>query len=134
MRKITDIVVHCADTPKGKYFDINDIYQWHVVERGWSDIGYHYVILLDGTIQLGRDIKTVGAHVKGFNSKSIGICYIGGKGNVDTRTTQQKVSLVYLVGSLKRMFKKAKVSGHRDFPNVKKYCPSFDAKHEYKNL
>ncbi len=134
MRKITDIVIHCADTPKNKYFDINDIRKWHVEERGWSDVGYHYVILLDGTIQLGRDIKTIGAHVKGFNSKSIGICYIGGKDNVDTRTTQQKVSLVYLVGSLKRMFKKAKVSGHRDFPNVTKYCPSFDAKHEYKNL
>lgn len=134
MRKINHIVIHCADTPKGKYFDINDIRKWHVTERGWSDVGYHYIILLDGTIQLGRDIKTIGAHVKGFNSKSIGICYIGGKGNADTRTTQQKASLVYLIATLKRIFRKAKVSGHRDFPNVTKKCPSFDAKHEYKNI
>ncbi len=133
MRKITDIVIHCADTTKGVYFDIKDIRKWHLA-RKFNDVGYHYVILLDGTIQLGRDIKTVGAHVKGFNSKSIGICYIGGKDGLDTRTTQQKASLVYLVATLKRIFRKAKVSGHRDFPNVTKKCPSFDAKHEYKNL
>lgn len=94
MRKITDIVIHCADTPKGKHFDIKDIRKWHVEERGWSDVGYHYVILLDGTIELGRPLETPGAHVKNHNSKSIGICYIGGANGEDTRTTQQKASLV----------------------------------------
>ena len=164
MRKITDIVVHCADTPKGKYFDINDVRDWHINPKalkkgkyrykgktyenkqalpvgvrnqkgnGWTDVGYHYIVLLDGTIQLGRDLKTIGSHVGGYNKSSIGICYIGGKHGLDTRTTQQKASLVFLIATLKRIFRKAKVSGHRDFPNVKKYCPSFDAKHEYKNL
>ncbi len=133
MRRINHIVVHCADTPRGKYFDIKDIRQWHLA-RGFNDVGYHFVILLNGTIQPGRELKTIGAHVKGFNSKSIGICYIGGKDGLDTRTTQQKASLVYLIATMKRIFKKAKVSGHRDFPNVTKYCPSFEAKHEYKNL
>ena len=133
MRKINQIVIHCADTPEGVYFDIKDIRKWHVQERGWSDVGYHYIILLDGTIQLGRDIKTVGAHVGGHNKSSIGICYIGGKHGLDTRSTQQKASLVYLVATLKRIFK-CEVLGHRDFSGVRKYCPSFDAITEYKNI
>lgn len=134
MRQIDHIVVHCADTPEGANFDINDIRKWHVEENGWKDVGYHYVILLDGTIQLGRPIDKKGAHVKGYNQNSIGVCYIGGKGNIDTRTNEQKVSLVYLIGSLRRMFENAKVWGHKDFAGVQKYCPSFNAKHEYKNL
>ena len=133
-RNINYIAVHCADTPKDKYFDVNDIRKWHVEERGWSDVGYHFVILLDGTIQKGRDINTAGAHVKGFNKDSIGICYIGGGGGIDTRTTAQKVSLVYLIGTLKRQFKNAIVKGHRDFPNVSKKCPCFDAEKEYKYI
>lgn len=134
MRPIKQIVIHCADTPKDVHFDIIDIRRWHVEEQGWSDVGYHYVILLDGTIQLGRDLNTVGAHVGGHNQNSIGVCYIGGKDGLDTRTTGQKASLVYLVATLKRMFKGTKVLGHRDFAGVQKYCPSFNAKHEYKNL
>ena len=134
MRRIDYIVIHCADTPKDKYFDIKDIRKWHVEERGWRDVGYHYIILLDGTIQLGRELKVVGSHVKGHNSKSIGICYIGGGGGLDTRTTKQRASLVFLIATLKRTFKKALVLGHRDFQGVTKKCPSFDAKHEYKNI
>lgn len=132
MRQINHIVVHCADTPKDVHFDINNIRQWHL-ERGWSDVGYHYIILLNGTIQLGRDLNTAGAHVKGYNKNSIGVCYIGGKGQ-DTRTVQQKASLVYLIATLRRIFTKAKVWGHRDFAGVTKQCPSFNAKAEYKNL
>ena len=127
-------MIHCADTPEGVYFDIKDIRKWHVKERGWRDVGYHYIILLDGTIQLGRDLKTVGAGVKGYNKNTIHLCYIGGKYGRDTRSTQQKATLVYLVATLKRTFRNAKVWGHNDFPGVKKYCPSFDAKHEYKNI
>ena len=134
MRNIKYIVVHCADTPKGKKFDINDVRKWHIEEGGWSDIGYHYVILLDGTIQLGRDLKTPGAHVKGYNSNSIGICYIGGANGEDTRTNEQKASLVYLISTLRRMFKKSIVLGHRDFKNVNKDCPCFNVESEYKYL
>lgn len=137
-RKINDIVVHCADTPAGKYFDIKDIRKWHTDPkpkgRGWSDVGYHFVILLDGTIEEGRPINTSGAHVKGHNSDSIGICYIGGGNGDDTRTTAQKVALVYLIGTLKRLFPEAIVLGHRDYPGVTKKCPGFNAKNEYKNL
>jgi len=133
MRDISKIVVHCSATPKGEYFDAKDIKRWHLA-NGWRDIGYHYVILLDGTIQNGRDLKIQGAHVRGFNRGSIGVCYIGGKGGEDTRTNAQKNSLVYLIGTLKKTFKKATVLGHRDFPNVIKSCPCFNAKNEYKNL
>lgn len=134
MRKINKIVVHCADTPKGKKFDIKDIRQWHVEENGWSDVGYHFVVLLDGTIQVGRNIETPGAHVKNNNKDSIGICYIGGGSGEDTRTNNQKVSLIYLIATLKRIYKTSIVLGHRDFKGVKKNCPCFDAQKEYKLL
>lgn len=134
MRVIKNIVVHCADTPKGVYFDVKDIYKWHVTERGWSDVGYHYIILLDGTIQKGREDSVPGAHVKGHNSESLGICYIGGAKGEDTRTEAQKHSMIHLISSLKRMYLEAEVFGHRDFDGVAKTCPSFDAQLEYKNL
>lgn len=132
MRKIDKIVIHCSATPKGRYFDVDDIRRWHVQERGWSNVGYHYIILLDGTIQLGRSIEVVGAHVKGHNLTSIGICYIGGSHGVDTRTQEQKKSLSLLLKTLRLIFKDAEILGHRDFDKVKKDCPSFDAKTEYK--
>ncbi len=133
MRDINQIVIHTADTPKGKYFDANDIRKWHI-ERGWSDIGYHYVILLDGTIELGRMINVIGAHVAGYNSNSIGICYIGGGDEEDTRTEAQKTSLIFLLNTLKLMFKKADILGHRDFDGVTKSCPNFNAIAEYEMI
>ena len=138
MRKINQIVIHCADTPEGIYFDSNDIRKWHIEENGWTDIGYHYIILLDGTLELGRKVEVQGAHVSGFNTSSIGICYIGGKGRngkgKDTRTDVQKTQLIGLLKSLKIQYPNAEILGHRDFPNVTKECPSFDAKCEYKNI
>src|SRR3990172_1704713 len=100
MREINKIVIHCADTPAGKFFDINDIRKWHTDPppkgRGWSDVGYHFVVLINGNIQIGRPLETPGAHVAGHNAESIGICYIGGGGGADTRTNEQKISLMYL--------------------------------------
>ena len=136
MRVINKIVVHCSATPKGKHFDIDDIRRWHLA-NGWRDVGYHYVILLDGTIEIGRPLEIQGAGVRGHNRDTVHVCYIGGGAKAgeykDTRTTQQKVSLVYLIGSLKRTFK-CQVVGHRDFPGVKKACPCFDAIPEYRNI
>ncbi len=130
MRKINKIIIHCSDTPEGRDDDISDITRWHKA-RGFKSCGYHYVITLDGTIQKGREDKTIGANCKGHNKDSIGICYIGGKDG-DTRTVEQKVSLVYLIGMLKNTYKEAIVYGHRDFST--KPCPQFDAKTEYKNI
>lgn len=137
MRKINQIVDHCSATPKGKYFDVDDIREWHVKGNGWTDVGYHYIVLLDGTIQLGRPIEVPGAHVSGHNDDTISVCYIGGgtKGNEeDTRTLEQFKSLHYLHQTLKRIFKDAEILGHRDFEGVTKLCPCFDAKEEYKDL
>jgi N-acetylmuramoyl-L-alanine amidase len=138
MRKINKIVIHCADTPRGVEFDSLDIKKWHL-ERGFSDIGYHYVILLDGTIELGRCLKKQGAHARGVNKSSIGICYIGGKdetmtNSLDTRTEKQKESLLLLLKTLKKMFRTAEILGHYQAVETDKACPSFDAKNEYKNI
>lgn len=135
-REIKEIIVHCAATPEGKNFTVEDINKWHK-ERGFDEIGYHYVIYLNGSIHFGRNVDKAGAHCTGHNSKSIGICYIGGvakdgKTAKDTRTLEQKKSLLELLKELKAVYPNAKIYGHRDF--AKKDCPSFNASVEYKNI
>ena len=136
MRDIEEIIIHCADTPEGRDVKAEEIRRWHTKERGWRDIGYHYVIDLDGTIEAGRPIEDAGAHCTGHNAKSIGICYVGGCDEKmqpkDTRTEEQKASLLLLLKYLRQRYPKAKIYGHRDFAN--KSCPSFDAKEEYENI
>lgn len=135
MRQITEIIIHCADTPAGRDDCADDIRRWHKTEHGWSDIGYHYVIDIDGTIEAGRDLEKAGAHCTGHNANSIGICYVGGKlfnKPADTRTDAQKASLLLLLKYLRQRYPKAKIYGHRDF--AQKACPCFDAKTEYKDL
>ena len=135
-RKINEIIVHCSATPEGKDYSVDTIRQWHL-QRGFSDIGYHYVIYRDGSIHTGRDESVIGAHCTGHNTNSIGVCYIGGcasdgKTPKDTRTTEQKQSLVKLLKELKTKYPKASIHGHRDFAN--KACPSFDATKEYSSI
>ncbi len=136
MRKITQIIIHCSATQEGANFNVEDIRRWHK-QRGFRDIGYHYVITLEGNIQLGRPIQEPGAHARGNNQHSIGICYIGGLDKnlkpKDTRTIYQKLALKLLISGLKEKFTDAEILGHRDLPNVTKACPSFDAKKEFKN-
>lgn len=137
MRQINYIIIHCSATKAEQDFRAKDIDRWHR-ERGWDGIGYHKVIDLDGTIEPGRSEAKPGAHCKGHNSDSIGICYIGGLDkngkSADTRTELQKAALARLVADYKRRFPNAKVVGHRDMPNVHKACPCFNAKDEYKNI
>ena len=78
MRKINKLIVHCSATPEGKDIKTETIRDWHVSGNHWKDIGYHYVIELDGSIHKGRDESVIGAHCSGQNANSIGICYIGG--------------------------------------------------------
>lgn len=135
-RKITEIIVHCSATAEGRDFTIADITRWHK-QRGFSTIGYHYVVYRDGSVHNGRDIDVSGAHCTGHNANSIGVCYIGGcaADNLtpkDTRTSAQKESLLKLLKKLRTLYPKAKIHGHRDFAN--KACPSFDATKEYKNI
>jgi N-acetylmuramoyl-L-alanine amidase len=134
MRKINKIIVHCSATPEGRNVSAATIDKWHK-ERGWSGIGYHYVVKLDGSIEYGRMVDKVGAHCKGHNKSSIGICYIGGCDSdmkaKDTRTPQQIASMLELIRILKKLHPGVEVFGHRDFST--KECPSFDAKNEYCN-
>ena len=137
MRQIDYIIIHCSATKAGRDFHAKDIDKWHR-ERGFDRIGYHKVIDLDGKVENGRPIWQIGAHCKGYNRDSIGICYIGGldkNGNpADTRTEDQKIALKATIEYFKSRFPNAKVVGHRDMPNVHKACPCFNAKEEYKNI
>lgn len=135
-RYINEIIVHCSATAEGKDFTVADIKKWHLA-RGFSDVGYHYVIYRDGSINKGRDESKIGAHCTGHNSHSIGVCYIGGctkdgKTPKDTRTDAQRSSLLKLLSELKKKYPKASIHSHRDYAN--KACPSFDATKEYKNI
>jgi N-acetylmuramoyl-L-alanine amidase len=137
MRKLNEIIVHCAATPEGKNFTVEQIRRWHKA-RGWSDIGYHYVIYLDGSVHEGRSIRLKGAHVAGRNTGTIGVCYIGGvkrdgKTPKDTRTSAQKKSLELLLKNLLGKYPDInKISGHSQYSA--KACPCFDANSEYKSL
>jgi N-acetyl-anhydromuramyl-L-alanine amidase AmpD len=147
MRKINLFVIHCIATKEGLDIDVSVIRSWHK-NKGYRDIGYHYVIKLDGTIEKGRSEESIGAHVQGFNANSIGICYVGGldkEGNpADTRTDAQKKSLKRLYSELKAKYPNAKWRGHRDLsPDIDgdgtvekcewmKACPSFEVKEEFK--
>lgn len=132
MRKINKIIIHCSATREGRHFTVRDIDRWHR-ERGFSQIGYHYVIYLDGSVHDGRPLEKIGAHTIGQNASSIGVCYIGGldfAGNSkDTRTQAQRESLRILVCNLRAQFPGATVHGHREF--AKKDCPCFDVSKEF---
>lgn len=165
MRTIRRIIIHCTATPEGRPHSVAEIRRWHtnpkenadgsftyqgkkyarledlpvavrrVRGNGWSDIGYHYLILLDGTLEVGRPVEKVGAHVAGHNADSIGVCYVGGteKDNVrkakDTRTPEQDQTLHALISQLRHRYPMARVLGHRDLDRGKA-CPSFDVSRE----
>lgn len=137
LSKVKYIVVHCTATPEGRETTVADIDRWHKAQ-GWSGIGYHYVVYLDGSVHEGRKETEVGAHVYGHNFESIGVCYVGGCVKTggepkDTRTTRQIAALRALLIRLKRKYPNAQIVGHRDL-NKAKACPSFDARTEYSDL
>ncbi len=129
MRRIEQIIIHASATKQGQDFSAVDIDRWHK-ERGYNGIGYHYVIRLDGTIETGRPVAQVGAHCKGWNERSVGVCYIGGlnaEGKpADTRTEAQKVAMRRLVLRLQQQYSIRKVIGHREV--AAKACPCFDVR------
>ena len=132
-RKINRLIIHCSATPEGKDFTVEQIREWHL-QRGFTDIGYHYVIYRDGSVHKGRDEKMAGAHTYGYNLNSIGICYIGGmdssnKNPKDTRTHEQKIALRELLKLLRKKYPEATIHGHREF--AAKACPCFDVTSEY---
>jgi len=132
-RKIDKIIIHCAATPEGRDVKTETIKSWHVKGNGWSDIGYHYVIELDGSVKPGRPLHRSGAHTKGENAGSIGVCYVGGidkdKKPKDTRTDAQRKAMDELIVALTMDHPGATVHGHNEFSA--KACPSFDVQKEY---
>lgn len=136
MRDIERIILHCSATPPGRDVTADDIRSWHLA-RGWADIGYHYVVRLDGTVESGRPITKQGAHARGHNRDSIGICYVGGVGRngapKNTMTQQQKVSIKQICRALRRVLNKPlALHGHNEYSP--KACPSFEVGAEFKEL
>lgn len=141
--RTTGIAIHCSATREGQDFDATDIDGWHR-RQGWTGVGYHYVIHLDGTLEAGRPEDAVGSHIAGHNAETIGIVYIGGLGAdgkpKDTRTEAQKTTMRTIVNHLIAKHRKTltTIGGHRDFSPDKdkdgvvephewlKACPSFD--------
>lgn len=135
MRQINEIIIHCTATEWFYPVTKQHLYNWHVVERGFSDIGYHYLIDRAGVIDTLRPLSKVGAHCKGHNMHSIGICYVGGLKDgmsSDTRSDFQKEALHKLIQDLCNSFPITKITGHNEYSN--KSCPCFDAKKEYSHL
>jgi N-acetylmuramoyl-L-alanine amidase len=134
MSDVKYIVVHCAATNPKMDIGVDKIREWHL-ERGFLDVGYHFVIRRNGGVEYGRDITTPGAHARGFNRSSIGVCLVGGVDKFNKPknnfTDEQFESLKKVVEALKESFPEAEVLGHRDLPDVKKACPSFDVKPWY---
>lgn len=156
MNKIDSIIIHCSATKAGQDLRAKDIDRMHR-QRGFTQIGYNFVIDLDGTVEAGRPLSIDGAHcnTKGFsgvsyNKHSIGICYIGGldvNGRpTDTRTEAQKNALRDLVAKLCKEYNIIEVLGHRDAsPDLDgsgevepaeyiKVCPCFDVRSEFSNF
>ncbi len=142
MRKIDMIVIHCSQSPEGRADTMDDIRRWHTsAPNHWDDVGYHYVVELDGLIRIGRPVNIQGAHERSVNARSIGICYIGGVSNKrdadgeytdekDTRTDEQKDAMDSLIKDLVDTLPIERIVGHRDL-KASTFCPSFDAAGEY---
>lgn len=122
------IVIHCAATKPNMDVGVREIRQWHV-QRGFLDIGYHFVIRRDGSVEQGREVDVLGAHVEGHNADSVGVCMVGGIDAAgkpeDNFTDAQWATLDRKVYELKILYPNAKVVGHREL-NPGKACPSFD--------
>lgn len=129
------IIVHCAATKPSQDIGVEEIRRWHL-ERGFKDIGYHYVIRRDGSIESGRPEWNVGAHAKGYNASSIGVCLVGGLDNEGrpepNYTPQQWSSLARLVRDLHNRCPNADIIGHNNV--AAKDCPCFDVRAWWKNI
>lgn len=135
MRNIDEIIIHCAATPpnwredKSTISKVEEVRRWHVDQRGWSDIGYHFMIDRDGTVEHGRPVSRAGAHVRGHNGNSIGVCLFGGHGAAATDrfedhfTPEQDIALRELIDTLVGQYGDMRISGHNEY--AAKGCPGF---------
>lgn len=130
-RAINEVIIHCSATPEGRDVSVATIRGWHKAQ-GWKDIGYHYVVMLDGSVEQGRPEAQIGSHVAGHNTGTLGVVYVGGvakdgKTPKDTRTPAQKAALMATVKALIAKYTTIKkVTGHNQY--AAKACPSFDVR------
>ncbi len=138
MRPLNEIIVHCTATApdwwasKRTSEKVAEIKRWHVQDRGWADIGYHYLIDRDGTVAKGRPLEKIGAHVQGRNTGTIGISLFGGHGSAATDkfsqhfTPAQEDALLKLIADLRGQYPSiTQISGHNQW--AAKACPGFNA-------
>ena len=137
MRNIDTIIIHCTATKAGEDWDIDDVRRWHVAGNGWSDVGYHALIRLDGTIEYGRPIARQGAGVKGHNKNSLHVVYVGGLNAdgkpQDTMTAAQVRSLYAYVHGVVTVLGAMELIGHNDLTD-EKACPSFKVLQKFPSL
>tara|TARA_R100000781_G_scaffold114362_1_gene84970 strand:+ start:701 stop:1168 length:468 start_codon:yes stop_codon:yes gene_type:complete len=152
MREIKSVILHCTATTLERKLTVKEIRKWHVKGNGWADIGYHFVIHQDGTIERGRPIGKVGAHTWGNNHGSIGVAYCGGVEkktlksldkekpkskttyvSKDTMTEEQEASFRNLFKMLEIMFGELKLRGHNDYTSSKD-CPSFKVREKFGDI
>lgn len=131
-RRRTDlVVVHCAATPASMDVGVVEIDRWHRA-RGFRGVGYHFVIRRSGEVELGRPLEEIGAHARGHNDRSVGVCLVGGRGDAGGAQANfagvQYDALWRLLGALAPIYPEAEALGHADLPNVRKDCPCFDVR------
>lgn len=126
MRTINEIIIHCTATPEGREVSVEQIRRWHK-QRGFCDIGYHLIIHLDGSVDVGRPLSIAGAHCTGHNANSLGVCYVGGvdadNRPKDTRTPAQVATLRAIVQTARALMPNIIISGHNQY--ARKACPCF---------
>jgi len=132
VRKLDRIILHCTATPEGRHVDVDTIRVWHKA-RGWSDVGYHFIIYIDGSVHSGRDVSKTGAHVAGHNATTIGVVYVGGTDAAgkakDTMNAAQETAFVNLVKHLRDEYGPLTLHGHNEY--AAKACPSFNVKQKF---
>ena len=130
MRTIRHIVIHCTATPQTA--TVQSIQNhWRNVLK-WRNPGYHVLIEANGTVHRLAPDSAICNGVAGHNQTSLHVSYIGGVDKsgkpVDNRTPQQTHSMIQVISQWLLLYPSAIVQGHRDFPKVRKACPSFDAR------
>jgi len=142
MRPVNEIIIHCTATRPGWWKDKTaaektaELKRWHVEDRKWRNIGYHYTIDRDGTITEGRSMEENGAHTKGRNKNTCGIALFGGFGSTsndrfsENFTPEQMASLQQLIADLMNTYPINKISGHNQY--APKACPGFNVSNYFK--
>lgn len=124
-KNISKVVIHMSETPDGKKVPADTIRNWHI-QKGWNDIGYHFVVQPNGTIEIGRQVDVVGAHTKGQNINSVGVCWVGGYESFSKPNAMQISSMRLLVRLISSITDRIlTIHGHSNFNNSKR-CPNFD--------